>query len=194
MSRQDKALFTLTKIILRPLIHTLVKHGVSWSEFNELARESFVDVSHNDFKLERKKPSVSRAAVLSGLNRKEVTRIIRKLDLDDHSVPSSKNRAKMVLDGWLSDKRFNKKGNPISLPLEGGKINFKMLVAEYSNDMPAKAVLDELERAGTAEFNARTLIVTLKRKNHSPYKSEIELIEQAIDVAEDHMADIFSDL
>jgi hypothetical protein len=59
------------------------------------------------------------------------------------------NRAARVISGWVRDRLYHdKRGQPASLPLEGGRRSFADVVKRYSGDMPVRAVLDELLRVG----------------------------------------------
>ena len=62
--------------VLRALIRVLVRHGVALPAFVELAKRAYVDVALNDFAIPGRKPSVSRAAPLTGLTRKETQRMV----------------------------------------------------------------------------------------------------------------------
>jgi len=70
---------TLNKI-LSALIHTLLRNGMSYGEFDQIARKVFVDVAYRDFSQPRKKQTVSNVAILTGLNRKEVKKLHESRD------------------------------------------------------------------------------------------------------------------
>ena len=61
--------------LLRPLVKVLLRHGVAYDEFAELARRTYVDVAERDFTLHGRKQTASRISVITGLNRKEVARL-----------------------------------------------------------------------------------------------------------------------
>jgi hypothetical protein len=86
--------------------------------------------------------------VLTGLNRKEVARLL-KLPVSNTDMMSAQlNRAQRVLTAWLRDDEFlDEKGDPRILPFAGAG-SFSELVKRYSGDMPARAVADELIRVG----------------------------------------------
>ena len=62
--------------LLRPLVRLLLRHAVPYGAFDTLARRVYVETALRDFALPGKKPSVSRASILTGLTRKEVQRLV----------------------------------------------------------------------------------------------------------------------
>jgi hypothetical protein len=144
----SKALDAALMHLLRPLMRLMLRHSVPFSAFEELAKRVYVDVAMNDFALPGKKPSISRAAILTGLTRKDVQRLVTPSD-DAGSAPEERyNRAARVLTGWIRDPDFlNGDGQPRPLDIEGDA-GFAALVRRHSGDVPARAVLDELLRVG----------------------------------------------
>jgi len=124
---------------------------VSFSAFADIAKRVYVDVALKDFSLPGKKPTTSRVAVLSGLTRKEVHRLLAEPVVDGVEGFERYNRATRVLTGWGRDAEFSdRRGRPRPLELDG-EASFAVLVKRYSGDMPARAVLDELVRVGAVE-------------------------------------------
>lgn len=143
---------TVTKV-LRALFRVLLRHSMSYTTFEALARRAYVEVAMKDFAIEGKKPTISRASILSGLTRKEVHRLLSLPERESVDSGSERyNRAARVLTGWVRDPDFlDADGEPLTLPLEGPK-GFAALVRRHSGDMPARAVLDELHRVGAVEW------------------------------------------
>jgi hypothetical protein len=136
--------------ILRPLIRILLRNGVSYGTFAEIARSQFVEVARREFAIEGRKQTISRMAVVTGLTRKEVHRIIRQSRPDDRSSADRYNRAARVIAGWRRDSDFiSPRGKPSVLPVSGPVNTFQELVRRYSGDIPHRAVLDELAAEGT---------------------------------------------
>jgi hypothetical protein len=140
----EKAVATL----LRPLFRVLLRRSMSFLAFEEIAKRVFVEVAMKDFAIQGKQPSISRAAILSGLTRKEVSRLLAVTGPPEGGESERYNRASRVLTGWLRDATFiDVNGMPRPLPEEGEK-SFAELVRRYSGDVPPRAVLDELVRVG----------------------------------------------
>ena len=138
---------TLRKILMST-IRILLRNGMSYGEFDQLARKCFVDVAFDDFAPDGKKQTVSNVAILTGLNRKEVKKL-HELDTDHGSAGARQyNRAVRVLGGWLNDSRYLRKdGNPRDLDYDG-EGSFSELVKQYSGDMPVAAMQKVLTQSG----------------------------------------------
>ena len=67
--------------ILRSLIRMMIKHGVMHREFVELTKEIYVEIASSDYGLRGRPTNAARMALLTGLDRKEVRRIRKKLAL-----------------------------------------------------------------------------------------------------------------
>ena len=146
---KSRVLYAAIARILRPLIHILIRNGISYGTFADLAKWLFVDVAKREFAIEGRKQTVSRVSVVTGLNRKEVKRVSELSVPDDQASSERYNRAARVIAGWRRDTAFRgKTGEPDVLPLAGPGVSFQALVKKYSGDMPFRAVLDELVRVG----------------------------------------------
>lgn len=138
--------------LLRPLVRILLRNGVPFKSFAELAKQTYVEVARDEFVIKGKKQTVSRISILTGLTRKEVKQLVKPVQAD-HSVATDRyNRAARVIAGWVRDADFQgKKGQPAPLPLEGSRKSFTELVRRYSGDIPSRAILDEFQRVGVVK-------------------------------------------
>src|SRR5687768_5452805 len=114
------ALSDATAAILRPVVRVLIRNGVSYGAFAEIARRVYVEIAEKEFPLPGKKQTVSRVSTLTGLTRKEVARI----QTAEKPVPAADaeryNRPARVIGGWVRGKRYHdRKGAPADLPIEG---------------------------------------------------------------------------
>ena len=147
----NKTLYAALARILRPLIHIIIRNGISYGTFADLAKWLFVDVATRDFAIEGRKQTISRVSIITGLHRKEVKRVSELSAPDDQASKERYNRAARVISGWRRDKSFHdEKGRPADLPVAGEGATFEVLVKKHSGDMPFRAVLDELTRVGAA--------------------------------------------
>jgi hypothetical protein len=161
--------------ILRPLARLLLRNGVSFGEFSELVKKAYVEAAFEDVRNARRKPTDSRAAVLTGLTRKEVKRLRESPDGESADAASGNriNRASRVVSGWVRDPHFQDgQGEPAELALEG-KNSFSELVRRYSGDMTPRAVLDELVRVGVVAEGHR---LVLRKKAYVPAGDNAEML------------------
>ena len=150
--------------ILRPLVRVLLRNGIPYGAFAEMARRVYVEVAESEFALPGKKQTVSRISTLTGLTRKDVTRI--QADDAEGPVPDAEryNRPARVIGGWVREKRYrDKAGRPAELPMEGETRSFAALVREFSGDIPPRAMADELARVGAIEITPEGSVRLLTR-------------------------------
>lgn len=161
--------------VLQPLVRLLLRHGVSHAEFCNWAKQAYVDQAATHFGLDGKAPTVSRVAIVTGINRKEVKRI-RELPAEVNTGVSKHNRAVRVVTGWLQDAEFcDSRNRPRVLNYGDTHDSFNQLVKRHGGDVPARAMLDELSRVGTVSHtNGR---VKLLQKGYIPHQSESALLD-----------------
>ena len=163
--------------ILRPLIRLLLRHGVPFGAFADLAKRVYVEVALEELGIPGRKQTHSRVSVLTGLSRKEVLRVTRLDRPDDTETAGRYHRAARVIGGWVRDERFNDgSGDPAPLPVEGEGPTFSGLVKEYSGDVPHRAILDELLRVGAVERTADDKVRLLARA-YIPVAGDEEKLE-----------------
>lgn len=156
----EQKLMRAARRILRPLVRIFLRNGIPSDAFTELVRKTYVDVAEEEFGIEGKRQTVARISVITGLNRKEVSRLRAKAPLD-RSDELWWNRAAHVLASWLRDDEFlDRKGDPLDLPFAGSSPSFTDLVRKHSGDMRPRAVADELLRLGAIEQTEGRLRMT----------------------------------
>lgn len=153
MSNSVKSgLLSAFRVLLRPLVRILLRNGISFAEFAEIVKAVYVEIAVTDFKVEGKRGTKSRIAVITGLTRKEVSRVIERASTDSDGGKSNLNRVARVLAGWHTDPDFlGPYGMPLEIRYEEGDlsaVNFTTLVRRYSGDMSPRSMLDELMRVG----------------------------------------------
>jgi len=148
----NRALISAVFRILKTLIRLLLRHGVPFQAFADMAKRAYVEVARDDFGIPGRKPTTSRVAVLTGLTRKEIQKLLESALQPDSETAERYNRAARVVSGWIRDRDFSGvDAQPSSLNLDGANGTFADLVRRYSGDMPPRAVLDELLRVGAVE-------------------------------------------
>jgi len=140
--------------LLRPLVRILLRHGVTYGEFSEVVKTSFVKTAAKEFRVPGKKMSKARIAIVTGLTRKEVQRLSAIKHEEQFDLRTNLNRITRVLSGWHTDPDYL---GPYGMPLEirydsdvPKDCTFVRLVQQYSGDMTPRAMLDELLRVGAA--------------------------------------------
>jgi hypothetical protein len=125
---------------------------VSYNTFADFVKWVYVDVASKEFGIKGRKQSTSRVSVITGLSRKEVSRVRQLSRPYDRASTEKYNRAARVIAAWRRDKNFlDEDGNPALLSITGAGVSFGELVRRFSGDVPVRATLDELIRIGAVE-------------------------------------------
>lgn len=171
-----QALSAATIHLLRPLVRILLRNNVSHRTFADLAKRVYVEVANAEFAIHGKKQTVSRIAILSGLTRKEVQRLLRPTD--SKSIADEEyHRGSRVITGWLRDPKYGDgKGHPRPLLMDGRGASFSALVKTYSGDIPVRAVLDELSRVGAVK-QLKDGRICLVSRGYIPQKSSADKLQ-----------------
>ena len=147
MSDIKQTLHNAVRNILTALFRTLLRNGIAYGEFDQIARKCFIDVAYKEFGLTGKKQTVSNVAILTGLNRKEVKRML-EIDEDQPDIAKRQyNRSIRVIGGWVNDPDYLRAdGLPKDLTYEGEK-SFTALVRKFSGDIPVAAMQKALTKS-----------------------------------------------
>lgn len=143
----------LLRLLLRPALRVAMRKGIGANEVFDSVKRELVGLAASELKKSGEKVTISRLSLMSGVNRKEVTRIHRNLDDSDEESRSIVTR---VLGQWENDPRFQTAaGKPRVLKYSGENSEFGELVETVSTDVGQATVLFELCRIGAAETTAR---------------------------------------
>jgi len=146
---------TAVLTLLRPLIRILLRNGIAYGSFAELAKKIYVDVAFDEFAPEKKKQTISRVSALTGLTRKEAKRFHELESSNTQESEQRYNRAIRVISGWVNDPEFHDaQGQLAELPVEGEKGSFASLARKYSGDVPTQSMLAVLTVASCIEKTA----------------------------------------
>ena len=139
-------------VVLRPIAKILLRYGIGFREFSEVAKSAFVDVATTEYGIRGRPTNMSRVAVMTGLTRKEVRRLRDKLSKNEHTVVPKTTPMWDVLHHWHADSEFlDDSGKPAVLPFHGDQRSFDRLVKRFGGDIPAGAMRAELKRVGAIE-------------------------------------------
>jgi len=173
-NKSDQKLFSSVFKLLRPLVKLLLRHGIPYNVFADMARHAYVDVATEEFTLPGRKQTVSRVSVLTGINRKDIAKLHKRPHPLENDTVSHLNRASRVVNAWLTDPQFQDiDAQPNALPIEGGDTSFSELVRRYSGDVTVGAVLDELQR-----INAVSVTNEIVRLQTQAYVPEDDMEEK----------------
>ena len=139
--------------------------GVTVQEFNYLLRGRAVRAATKRVTKECGRNSKSRIAIMTGLPRSEVSKILDSY-ASPLNTPLGQHPARRVLAAWYDNPRFlAATGEPAVLPIFGKRRSFERLVSLYGAGIPVRAMLDELTQIAAVE---RLADQTVRAKSRVP--------------------------
>jgi hypothetical protein len=172
-SSASPALLPAVRSLLGPLVTLAIARGVRYGEFEELVKTVFIDAArraHADVPLQR---AVSRISASTGINRREVTRLLQ-------ATPSGRGKprspATEVFARWVSDPAYQEGGVPKRLPRLGPAPSFESLATSVNRDVRPRSLLEDLCRLDLARV-LEDDTVTLLKTNFIPSNDETQMLD-----------------
>jgi hypothetical protein len=147
----EDALQTALRGVLQPLARLAVERGLPFAAAEEIMKQAFVASAadaHPGLLAHRK---VSRISTVTGINRREVTRLTRARVAP---TPRRNSAASEVYARWLTDDAYHDaRGRPQALPRQGDGPSFESLAQAVTRDVHPRSLLDELLRLKLATLD-----------------------------------------
>jgi hypothetical protein len=154
--------------LLEPIVLLLLKSGITWREFADLAKVKFVQVATKEFGIRGRPTNASRVAILTGIDRRDVRKLRAATKEQPVFAAGFMSKPTQVLDGWFHDPDFRvASGEPRDLQVSEGDDSFAALVRRYVPGIPHVAMIKELRAVGAIEELPDGRLRALKR-NYIP--------------------------
>jgi len=151
--KNNDTLNTTFLAVLQPLARLFLRFGRGYREFSELSKAAFVAVAAKDYGVHGRPTNVSRIAAMTGLTRKEISRIRNRIDAGNAAATERATPLKEVISAWQTNSEFlDDNGCPAALPMSGERGSFQSLIKQYAGDIPEGAMRKELQRAGIVDM------------------------------------------
>lgn len=158
---------SILKSVFRPLVRFCIRRAFHVQDVIDVLKELFVEEGRRAIEQSGGKVNVSRLSALSGLQRKDVLRILDQSE----STANPRGLVHRVLGQWQLDARFlSGAGKPRVLVCDGQESEFAALVGAVSSDLNAGTILRELIRLGAVERVGNK--VRLKQRVFTPLTRE----------------------
>jgi len=155
-------------MLLKPIVSFLLKCGMTYREFSDVAKSAFVEVATDEYGIKGRPTNISRVSILTGISRKEAKRQRELLEQPEAHPGARTTDATRVLSGWYQDPDFvDGNGEPLPLTLSGGGMTMTELCARYGGDIAATTMAKELKRVGAVEEDADGRLFA-KRRYYMP--------------------------
>lgn len=137
------------RLLFRPIARIMLRVGMTWRELAEVCKATYVEVAGEDYGIRGRPTNVSRVSILTGLTRRDVSRLRKTLAEEKPESFSRMNHATRVLSGWYQDELYrNAAGGPSALAPTGEAPSFELLCKTYCPNVAPVTMLKELKQAG----------------------------------------------
>jgi len=174
--------------MLRPVVRHLIASGITLTTVNRMMKELYVEVAEREFALPFKRLTDSRVSLITGLHRKEISRLRRRKRVATDLPPVEGTTITRVMGRWTAGPPYaSTDGSPRRLMYEAGDASlptFANLVRDLGADVPVRSVLDEMLRLGVAELSADGHVDLLTETNIPEADAEGKLTLLGSDPAE----------
>jgi Family of unknown function (DUF6502) len=158
------------------LAQLAVARGIPYADIEAMLKLAFVQAAaaaHPGLPEHRK---VSRVSTTTGINRREVTRLMALRAAPTRSLASPSVAAE-VFTVWRSTKPYiAANGQARPLPRQGPAPSFESLAQTVTRDVHPRSLLDELCRLGLAVWDSATDEVSLVHEPFVPHGDQVRLL------------------
>ena len=145
----NAAVLRVAKAAFEALAPVLVEQGITSPEVEALLRAVCVHETAKVHTNTGRRINVSRVSVKTGLNRQVVSALLKNPPEVEGGLRMRRDSMRRVIDGWLSDPDFSKKGRPKDLEIGGPSSRGRdawTLVQRYAPGVWPRLIIDELIR------------------------------------------------
>ena len=182
---QQGALLQACRAVLRPLAKLAVGRGLPFGDIVEVLKQCFVEAALAAHPGVAPHRAVSRISAATGLNRREVTRLMQGAGAEAPARPSPATQA---FTRWLSDSAFLRAdGAPAPLRLQGPAPSFESLAHSVTRDVHPRSLLEELTRLGLARLDEADGCIHLLQTAFVPRADRDRMLSFLGDNVGDHL-------
>lgn len=185
-SPEEQALREALAGLLSSVARLAVARGLPYATVDELLKRAFVhaaDQAHPGGLPHRK---VSRISTATGINRREVTRLVQAPR--EAGAASGRSVAGEVFTHWRTQSPYRgRDGQPRALPRHGPRPSFETLAQAVTRDVHPRSLLDELCRLGLAAWDEASDTVTLAREAFVPQGDRVRMLSFLGENVGDHL-------
>ena len=185
-SPDQTALRAAFDALLKPLARLALSRGLPYTAMDELLRAALVNEA---ILLNANTPAhgmVSRVSTATGLNRREVGRLLAAA-AGDGGAAAQRWLSGELFARWMTDPDYLQAGKPLRLARQGAAPSFESLAQSITRDVHPRALLEELCRLGLAQWNAQDDTVGLQRDAFVPRADFTRMVALLADNVGDHL-------
>ena len=145
---------------LKPIARLCIHFGIDYRKLSEMLKGAFVSVANEEFKVNGKSQTDSRIALLTGVHRKDVRRLLGRAP--NKAAGRQLGLVANLIAQWLAMPEFlNEDGEPKPIPRNphpDHKTSFTSLAEALTNDIHPRALMDECINRGIVKLTGDDMV------------------------------------
>lgn len=172
----------LLDALLRTVAKLCISYGLKIQEANERLKINLVRAARDQILKNEKNVSVSKIAIMCGLQRRDVNNILSKLDNSFEEAKAQNTLITKIIGQWINDEEFStKSGKGKVINFEGADSEFAKLVRKVSKDLNSYTILEELERLKIVQRSKNKLKLNVRSfEPKENFKNGIQILSSDI--------------
>jgi hypothetical protein len=184
---QMQALMAALGAVLEPLSRLAIARGLPYALLEETLKLCIVRAAAQAHPGLPPHRSVSRIATATGLNRREVTRLVEAAG--QPVARTGRSVANELYAHWRSAPEYlDARGEPLVLKRLGPGPSFESLAQSVTRDVHPRSLLDELLRLKMATLDEATDTVSARVEGFVPSGDQVRMLGFLADNVGDHLA------
>jgi hypothetical protein len=155
---------------LKPIARLCIHFGVDYRNLSEMLKTAFVSVAENEFKVNGKAQTNSRIALLTGVHRRDIRRLLGKMP--DQTTPKQHGLVANLIAHWQGmPELWDDDGEPKPIPRNPNPeypVSFAALAKALTNDIHSRALLDECICRGIVSLTDDDMVLLTAESLVSP--------------------------
>jgi hypothetical protein len=182
---EPQALQDALRAVLAPLAQLAVAQGLPYAALEGALKQAVVQAAAAAHPQVAPQRSVSRISTATGINRREVTRLVQA---GTAAPRPPRSPASALFAHWMSDPAYlDAQGAPRVLPRLGAAPSFETLAQAVTRDVHSRSLLDELLRLKLATLDEAADTVALLRGGFVPRGDRQRMLGFLSDNVGDHL-------
>lgn len=181
----SQALTDAFNALLLPLAKLAVARGVHFGVLDEQLKQAFVQAAREANPAGLPHRQVSRISTTTGINRREVTRLVGS------TVKAPTLKSPLALRAfyrWSTDPQFiGPDGAVMALPRTGPAPSFEYLAALVTRDIHPRSLMEDMLRLKVVDWNSQSDKVSLCATAFAPKEDEAQLLSFLAANVGDHL-------
>lgn len=145
---------------LKPIARLCIHFGIDHRSLSEMMKAAFVSVAKDEFKVNGKSQTDSRIALLTGVHRKDVRRLLGRAP--EKTVGRQQGLIANLIAQWLGTPELvDADGEPKPIPRNPHpdyKVSFMSLAEALTNDIHPRALMDECINRGIIKLTEEGMV------------------------------------